>query len=162
MKNIYLYLVLAIVISACQKKTEVKVDQATLTEQVNTFMEKNRKIWETNDTSALRGIYAEDLVILGTDPSELWNKNQYLDEWKKMIQGGFEFKHSEIKRDIRVSKDGNSAMVSEQYFIPMLSEKFQVRAIFHVEKNSDNWQINYLSWSVIPRNADIEKINAAL
>lgn len=162
MKNLYVIFALAVFFSACQKRAETKVDLNSVTEEVNTFMEKNKKIWETNDTTALKEIYADELVIFGTDPYELWTKRQYLDEWKKIIAEGFIFEHSDIKRDIRVAKNGKSAMVSEQYFIPMISSKFQVRAVFQVEKNGDKWLINYLSWAIIPRNEDIEKLNAAL
>lgn len=162
MKNYYAICVLAIVFSACQKMAEPKADLAAVTKEVNAFMEKNIQIFETNDTTSLNSIYADDAVILGTDPSEFWSKTQNIREWKKMIEAGFVFKHSDIKRDIRVSQDGNSAIVTEQYFVPDFSTKIQIRAVYLVKKVTDNWQIDYLSWALIPQNKDIEKLNTAL
>ena len=43
-----------------------------------------------------------------------------------------------------------------------LSEKIPIRFISHLMKTDENWTIDFFSWSFIPLNEDIAKLNEAL
>jgi hypothetical protein len=66
------------------------------------------------------------------------------------------------RREIMVAADGQSAIVVEQFFIPLISTKLQVRCIDKVVKVNDKWMFDLLSWNIVVRNEDIPKLNAAL
>ncbi|HBE41800.1 MAG TPA: hypothetical protein DDW27_11465, partial [Bacteroidales bacterium] len=58
--------------------------------------------------------------------------------------------------------DGNSAIVVEQYIMPFLSSKIPLRNVYNAVKTNDNWMIDFISWSFIPKNEDISKLNKAV
>lgn len=66
------------------------------------------------------------------------------------------------KREIRIAKDGNSAVALEQMFLKPFSQKIPVRNIYHLVKVNDIWQIDFTSVSFIPNNEDIGRLNKAL
>ena len=66
------------------------------------------------------------------------------------------------KREIRISKDGNSAIAFEQMFLTPYSQKIPVRTVYHLVKENDNWLIDFISTGFIPKNEDIDKLNKAL
>ena len=66
------------------------------------------------------------------------------------------------KREVRISKDGNSAVVIDEMFVNFISPKIQIRLDYHLVKNNDIWQIDFCSNNLIPYNEDLPKINKAL
>lgn len=66
------------------------------------------------------------------------------------------------KREIRIAKDGNSAIALEQMFLKPFSQKLPVRNIYHLVKINDTWQFDFTSVGFIPHNEDIGKLNKAL
>jgi len=66
------------------------------------------------------------------------------------------------KREIRISKDGNSAIAFEQMFLTPYSQKMSVRTVYHLVKDNNNWLIDFTSTGFIPKNEDIDRINKAL
>ena len=67
-----------------------------------------------------------------------------------------------VKRDIRLSQDGTMAVVTEQTKIPMISNKILFRGVGHARMVDGEWKIDYFSWSLIPKNEDMAKLNKAL
>ena len=66
------------------------------------------------------------------------------------------------KREIKVSEDGNSAIVIEQMITPFISKKVPIRTIFHLIRSNNTWQINFFSVALIPLNNDLSIIDKAL
>jgi len=44
----------------------------------------------------------------------------------------------------------------------MFSPKMAIRMVYHAVKSGENWKFDFISWSFVPRNEDIGKINKAL
>ena len=65
-------------------------------------------------------------------------------------------------REIRIAADGNSAVSVEQMFMEVFSQKMPMRIVYHLVKNGDDWLIDFISWSFIPNNEDLGKLNKAL
>jgi hypothetical protein len=47
-------------------------------------------------------------------------------------------------------------------FMKPFSQKIPVRMVYHLVKNDESWLFDFISWSFIPNNEDIAKLNAAL
>ncbi len=72
------------------------------------------------------------------------------------------FNYSVDKREIRVDADGKSATTLEQFTVKWISEKIPIRFVSHFVKIGDDWKIDFFSWSLVPKNDDISKLNKAL
>jgi hypothetical protein len=72
------------------------------------------------------------------------------------------FDYSIDKREIRIAADGNSAVSVEQMIMEVFSQKMPLRIVYHLVKNGDDWLIDFISWSFIPNNEDLGKLNKAL
>ena len=105
----------------------------------------------------------DNTLFLGTDPSEFWNKKQITDYFlAQPTDSTMKIEFKVDRREIMVAPDGKSAIVVEQYFVPVISAKMQVRCIDKLVKVDDKWMFDLISWNMIPRNEDIPKLNAAL
>jgi len=115
------------------------------------------------DINKMTALCNDNAMFLGTDPSEFWNKKQITDLFMAQASDStmkIEFKVD--RREILVAADGKSAIIVEQFFIPLISTKMQVRCIDKVVKAGDKWMFDLLSWNIVARNEDIPKLNAAL
>jgi len=102
-------------------------------------------------------------LYCGTDPVELWDKETLSNSMTETFaDSSFTLDYSIDKRKIRVGVDGSTALVLEQFTISVLSEKIPIRFISHLVKINENWMIDFISWSFVPDNEDIVKLNLAL
>ena len=165
MKKIYCLALMAMMImSACQPKPKtVTVDTAAVKTAIAAFMDEFNAAFKGDDASKVTGLLTEDALTLGTDPSEFWDKKQISDAWTQaMADTTMVFDYTVNKREIRLAADGNSAVVVEQFIMPMLSQKIPIRNVYHIVKVGDKWMIDFMSFSFIPQNEDIVKLNKAL
>ena len=63
-----------------------------------------------------------------------------------------------VKRMIRLDKEGNSAIVIEQFFINEWSNKIPVRNVSHLVKIKGKWYMDFMSSGFIPDNEDMSRI----
>lgn len=147
---------------ACQTKTEpVPVDTAALKDSVAIVLEQYKSVMQSGDVNALP--LAEDGLYCGTDAKELFGKKELADILTQTFADtSLVFKFTVDKQEIRVDADGNSAIALEQMIVPSFSEKIPVRLVYHVVKQNGGWEIDFFSWSFIPNNEDISKLNQAL
>jgi uncharacterized protein (TIGR02246 family) len=165
MKKIYfLSLVAVIVMCACQQKpVAVPVDTEAAKTAVAALLDEFNAAFKGNDASKVMVFLTDDALTLGTDPSEFLSKKQISDAWTQaMADTTIKLEYSIDRREIRVSPDGKSAVVVEQFMFPVVSPKIPVRNIYHVIKSDDKWMIDFLSFNLIPKNEDLAKLNAAL
>ena len=150
--------------TSCQQKpVTVAVDPEAVKAELATFMDEYNMAYKAMDINKMTAFCTDNAMFLGTDPSEFWNKQQITDYF--MAQGTDSTMKLEFKvdrREIMVAADGKSAIVVEQFFIPLISTKIQVRCIDKVVKVNDKWMFDFLSWNIVARNEDIPKLNAAL
>jgi ketosteroid isomerase-like protein len=163
-KIIYIFSIAVIIITACQTKTEiVPVDTAAAKISVTTILDKYNSAWNSNDVPAMTALLTDDGLFCGTDASELWDKKTLSDGWAQaMSDTSMNYNYTVDKREIRIAADGNSAIALEQFYMKLISPKMPCRIIFHLVKSADNWMIDFISWSLIPKNEDLAKLNIAL
>jgi len=153
-----------IIMTSCQPKpATVAVDPEAVKAELATFMDEYNAAYMALDINKITALCDDNTMFLGTDPSEFWNKKQITDLF--LAQAGDSTMKIEFKvdrREIMVAADGKSAIIVEQYFVPMISTKMPVRCIDKVAKVNDKWMFELLSWNIVARNEDIPKLSAAL
>jgi len=118
---------------------------------------------KAKDADAVIALVTDDFLSCGTDSKEFWNKADMYNTIKQMLADtSLKIDITVDKREIRIAKDGNSAIALEQMFMKPFSQKIPVRTIYHLVKINDIWLIDFTSTGFIPDNEDIGKLNKAL
>jgi uncharacterized protein (TIGR02246 family) len=165
MKKIYCLTLLAVMITAgCQPKVQNKpVDVTAVKEEITILMDKYMNAFNTKDVNTITALFADNGLFCGTDPSELMDKKALSDMMtQSLADTTMNWSYSIDRREIRVATDGSSAIVLEQFTMPGISPKIPTRLIYYVVKAGDKWMFDFISWSFIPKNEDIVKLNKAL
>lgn len=165
MKKIYYLLIVnAILIISCKPKTEpVVVDNATVKLEVTAAMDKWHNAYRGKDLTVLMSLFTDDLLFCGPAPKEFWDKQTTYSMFEHpFADTSFVISYSIIEREIKIAKDGNTAISTESYFLGRASTKIPLRQVCHLVKTNGNWMIDYFSASYVPNRADMGKINAAL
>jgi hypothetical protein len=160
---VLIWAVVMVMTSCQQKPVTVAVDPEAVKAELATFIDEYNVAYKAMDINKMTALCNDNALFLGTDPSEFWDKKQITDYF--MAQGTDSTMKIEFKvdrREIMVAADGMSAIVVEQFFIPLISTKIQVRCIDKVVKVNDKWMFDFISWNIIARNEDIPLLNAAL
>ena len=130
---------------------------------VNALLDKYNSAFKAKDAGTLISLLADGGMFCGTDPSEIWDKKQISVGWTQYFADpSLVIDNTVDKCEILIAEDGKSAIALEQFYFKLFSPNIQWRTIFHVIKTGDAWKFDFISWSFIPRNEDIDKINKAL
>ena len=105
-------------------------------------------------------IFTDDALICGTDPSEFWSKQQFVESMEQISNDPPEI-NSIGDRVVKVAPDGNSAVVVTQYIIAW-SPKIPWRQVYHLTKTDDGWKVFFINFAFVPKNEHIELINEAI
>ena len=165
MKKIYyLTIVVALLIVACQQTPKtVPVDTKAEKAAISALFDKFNSALNIQDVKTLTALLTDDVLGCGTDPSEFWNKKQISEVWTQgFADSSLTINWSIDKREIRVAADGKSAIIVEQYVIPIISSKITIRNIYLAIKANENWMIDFISWNIVLKNEDIPKLNKAM
>jgi ketosteroid isomerase-like protein len=161
MRSLTGLLILAMAFIACQKKTKVEMSESK--NEVAKVLDAHWAALKSKDADAVIALVSEDFLSCGSDPEEFWNKTDMYNTVKQTLA------NSELKiditvdrREIRIAKDGNSAIAFEQMFLTPFSQKIPVRTVYHLVKENNTWLIDFTSTGFLPNNEDIEKLNKAL
>lgn len=132
-------------------------------QEVSRVLDAHWSALKAKDADAVIALVSEDFLSCGSDPKEFWNKAEMYNTVKQMLANTELIIDITVdKREIRIAKDGNSAIAFEQMFLTPFSQKIPVRTVYHFVKEDDSWLIDFTSTSFIPNNDDIEKLNRAL
>lgn len=140
-----------------------KSDQVDYRAEITLINELVDKLDEANkkgDMNTFASLSADDVLVCGTDPSEFWNKEQLLGMQNPDSNNTFEFKYID-DRVVKVAPDGNSAIVVNQLMIGF-SPKIPVRAVYHLIKTNEGWNVFFVNFALIPKNEDLGKINEVI
>ena len=138
------------------------VDSATLNKNINNVFDSMHMQFKAKNVNAMLNYLADDGKYLGTDPTEIWTKKALGDYLSKASSDTAKIDYTISSRTIQTDDDWKSAIVVEQYYFPSMSTKIQVRSIARVDFKDNRWIIDFYSWNLIPKNEDINKLNAAL
>ncbi len=149
-------------LTSCQQKpATVVVDSEAIKAELTTFMDEYNVAYKSMDINKMIALCTDNVLFLGTDPSEFWSKKQITDLITSQGLDTIKLEYVIDRREILVAADGNSAIVVEQFLMPLISPNLSVRAIDHIIKVGDGWKFDLISWNVIPKNEDIPRLNAA-
>jgi len=152
------------VFTSCQTKTKVMPADLTASKiAVTKVLDSHWSAVKAKDADAVIALVTDDFLSCGTDSKEFWNKADMYNTIKQMLADtSLKIDITVDKREIRIAKDGNSAIALEQMFMKPFSQKIPVRTIYHLVKINDIWLIDFTSTGFIPDNEDIGKLNKAL
>lgn len=164
MKKIHLLLLISVLLLAACKQTPetVKVDIEAEKVAINNIFDRYNSAFITQNIDTLVSFMDDDILICGSDPRELWNKQEITDIWTEVFANvdlGYNIFGA---RTIAIAPDGKSANVVEHYLLPFYSTALPLRNSFYIVKTENNWKILLLNTAIVPRNEDVTKINAAL
>lgn len=149
---------------SCHSKNKIMpVDMTESKEAVTMVLNAHWSAVKAKDADAVIALVTDDFLSCGSDPKEFWNKTDMYNTIKQM------FANPELKtditvdkREIRIARDGKSAIAFEQMFMKPFSQKISVRTVYHLVKDNNIWLIDFTSTGFIPNNEDIDKLNKAL
>ena len=166
MKRIYLktLFVTMIIIASCQSNTKtIPFDPAAIKAEVASVLDKWHATYQGKDLTVLMSLFSDDLLFCGPAPNEFWDKPTLYPLFERpFADTSFVISYSIIERNIKVAKDGTSALSTEHYFLDKASKKIPLRQVCHLVKSEGNWLIDYVSVAYIPNREDMGKINLAL
>ena len=155
----FFLLLLSIEIQAKNKAVDLKAAQ----NEVNALMDRYASSLKSKNAQALSELLTEDGQFYGTDPTELFCKLALIETWTQMFADKTtELTYLPEKREIRISPEGNSALIVEQFSLKGVTPRIPWRMVSHALKTGKNWKMDFISWNLTPRNEDIAKLNKAL
>ncbi|MDA0193594.1 MAG: nuclear transport factor 2 family protein [Bacteroidetes bacterium] len=163
-KVICLIVLVTVINSGCQQKPASElIDINGAKKAVNDLLDNYHNSMQSKDSSNMMMLLSDDGLYCGTDPMELWDKKTLSNYMTKAFADtSLVINYNIDKREIRVAKDGETAVTIEQFIMDVISPKIPIRAITYAMKDGDVWKIDFLSLSLIPTNADTPKINKAV
>lgn len=155
-----LFIIIVIVISACQESTapvDVDAEKAIISEMFVSF----ENLMMNQNTDSLLTYLSEDLLAYGTDPEESWNKEGMEEIWDYMA--GQDFPDMEFigEKVVKVAPDGKSAIVIEQFNISY-TPNIPWRNVYYLLKTDGEWIISFWSTALIPKNEDLAALSKAV
>tara|TARA_B100001123_G_C14517431_1_gene712914 strand:- start:13 stop:456 length:444 start_codon:yes stop_codon:yes gene_type:complete len=135
-----------------EKKMTVDLDKVMV--EVQNEIRRAYKIWETKDINSVKEIYADNIVVFGTDESEYWKG---IDEFEATLKVQmtaindpiFDFKNETI----HISPSGDMASYSHKFDMTFTSqgrteklEGFRVSAV--LVKEGSSWKHVQAHWSI--------------
>jgi uncharacterized protein (TIGR02246 family) len=163
-RHLSVLLIVATVLTSCQTKTKGQpAELAAAKVAVTKVLDAHWSAVKAKDADAVITLLTDDVLSCGTDSKEFWNKTDMLNNIKQMFaDSSLKFDITIDKREIRIARDGNSAVALEQMFLKPFSQKIPVRNIYHLVKINGIWQFDFTSIGFIPDNEDLDKLNKAL
>ena len=150
--------------TSCQQKIKVvPVDLNAAKTAVLELLDKSYSAFNARDVNTYMEFFTDDVLLCGTAPAAFWNKTEASEVITNVLADTSLNVNLKVNnREVRISKDGNSAVVVDEMFVNFISPKVQIRLDYHLVKNNDIWKIDFCTNNLIPYNEDLPKINKAL
>ncbi|MCU4162352.1 nuclear transport factor 2 family protein [Carboxylicivirga caseinilyticus] len=164
--NLKLFVVMvgvAVLVSCAPNPPKSEVDTKVVEKEITALLDEFHSVFVELKIDRLSSMMDDDGLFIGSDPTEFWDKNKLIGLWEEAKQNtSDQFEYDIDKRVLKVSKDGLSCIVVEQFYIPYWSEEMPFRLTTNWIKSDMSWKINFMDWAFIPYNEDIATINTAL
>ena len=148
-----LFLSSLILLTAC-KSTPVFVDKSTHKQAINNLLDQWHKDVATYDFEAYFAKMTADAVFVGTDASEVWSKQEFMNFSKPFFDKKSTWDFTPLQRNVYLKGNTNIA-----WFDEVLNTWMGVcRGSGVVIYNGDKWQIQHYVLSVTVPNEDIQPI----
>ena len=137
-------------------------DSVAVKKDISNAFDSMHMAFKSRNLNNMMSYLADDGRYLGTDPGEIWTKQQLGENVSKMMTDSTKIEYTINDRKIWPDDDGKSAIVVEQFLYNSLSSKIQIRGVARADYKDNRWLIDFYSWNFIPKNEDIPKLNEAL
>jgi hypothetical protein len=177
MKKFFLFLSVLATVYACNNSSKNETnatdssvvsmnteptDSAQAHKDLGTLMDSVDNAFKRKDISFIENYMTKDGLYMGTDPDEIQNYDEYhnyiVNAMKDTTMKSWDFN---VTRRI-INAKGSSAIIVEQFMFPAISNKVMLRTISHARYENNKWVIDMHSYNVIPKNADLAKIDKVL
>lgn len=153
----YLKTSIAVALTICMyacNQTPIKTnsnifDAAKEKTEISNMLDSFNRAAANANYQAYFNFYTDDAVFTGTDPTERWNKNEYMVWAKPFFDKGKAWNFTSLNRHIYFNKDGNFA-----WFDELLNTQMKIcRGSGVLVKNDNNWKIEqYILSTTVPNN----------
>jgi uncharacterized protein (TIGR02246 family) len=162
MKKTFLALAVVCGFASCQQnESSPPVSKDEASKAVGELFDNFNSAFNKKDATAVGNYLTDDGLFLGTDPKEFWGKQRVMEEVSNMARDtSVNANYTVDKREIRVSADGQMALVVEQTVVPFHG-KIPTRMVAHATMQDGQWKIDFYSWNLIPKNEALDKLSEA-
>ena len=165
MKKFYVLSILAVLLaSGCSKEEDTVIQAQTVPiASLEEISDQYLEAWNNKDLNTLDQLTANDGEFYGSDPEEIMDKQALMEMYSLFFEDtSSSYIYTNNFRKIRITPDGNSAVIMERITFPEWSPKMPICQTSHLIKTKDNWKIDFISWGFIIKNDDVEKVNEIL
>jgi hypothetical protein len=139
------------------------MDDAGLTASLEELSDRYVHAWNNKDINTLDQLTGNDGEFYGSDPEEIMDKHALMEMYSRFFKDSTSSYHYTVNlRKIRLSPDGNSAVIMERITFPEWSPKMPMCQTMHAAHRKGQWKIDYICWGFIINNDDVERINDTL
>ena len=130
------------------------VDSDKVMVEVQNEIRRAYKIWETKDINSVKEIYADNIVVFGTDESEYWKGIDEFEATLKVQMTAINDQIFDFKNEtIHISPSGDMASYSHKLNMTFTSQgepgKLEgVRVSGVLVKEGSSWKHVQLHWSI--------------
>ncbi len=152
-------------ITSCQQKeAAAPYDAAAEKDSIAKNLEIMYTAFTAKDANTFLPLLTDDCLYCGTDSEEFWDKEGYSKLFNEMSADTTYVAPTFTlgKREIRLAKSGNTAIVVDQFLVSGWSDRIPVRNVTHHVKVDNKWMCDFVSMSFVPYNEDLEKIFLAV
>ena len=130
---------------------------STLVQSVNNFVDDWHSLASNADLSYFDKI-ADNGIYIGTDATELWNKEEFIQWSRKYFKRGNAWSFDTIERNVYFSKDKQYAWFDELLYTSM----GVCRASGVLHKDNISWKIEHYHLSITIPNENIEEVKKVI
>ena len=165
MRKFYVLSILAVLLaSGCSKEEDTDTpDQNILIASIEEISDQYLEAWNNKDLNTLDQLTANDGEYYGSDPEEIMDKPALMEMYSLFFEDTTSsYLYTVNLRKIRVSPDGNSAVIMERITFQEWSPKMPMCQTSHLINTNGYWKIDFICWGFIIKNDDVEKVNDIL
>lgn len=125
-------------------------------EQINSVLNQWHKAASDANFNAYFKLMDQQSIFIGTDPEELWNKQEFMDFAKPYFDRGKAWSFSSVERNIYMDKNQKYA-----WFDELLSTQMELcRGSGILMLTDQGWKIRHYVLSIAVPNEDVDQLVA--
>lgn len=139
------------------------MDNTELTATLEEISDRYLDAWNNKDLNTIDQLTTDDGEFYGSDPEEIMDKQALMKMYSRFFEDTTSsYLYSVDLRRIRISPDGNSAVIMERITFPEWSPKMPMCQTLHVINTNGHWTIDFICWGFIIKNDDVGRLNDLL
>ncbi|WP_294822058.1 nuclear transport factor 2 family protein [uncultured Flavobacterium sp.] len=171
MKKFIPLLALLILLTGCETRTgsketvvEATPDADAARKEVAGLMDSFHNAMKNKKATDFKNLLDPKGLFCGTDPSEIYDRDTYAQLMGETLSNPMlgAIAYTVDTREIRIDESGTTATILEQYKVNLFSPEIPWRLVSHAVKKEGAWVIDFLSFTLVPTNAQQESINKAV